>query len=264
MAAFLRVAKRVTGMAALLQLCSLAVIGGTKIMGSNGTEAEFAALFDAKPSGLVALLNPDSSAITIPWSKIDLAALKQSQPQVYQAYEKAVAMDKDQPLGMGLAEGMLSLGQLSDALKQAVKDPNNWPYYTYYYGVTYTTTTTESGGRRVTRTYYPAGYVSSGGPFVILKRIRDAKDDKVKRELLWSFKNGGYGSYGVNTMLERIESTLGRIPPERMFPREPQQLRMIKESAKFKTVIEDLLSAEAVTAEHQSTIKSYFALIGIE
>ncbi len=90
-------------------LSALSALAGIKIKGANGTEIEFVALFDAKPAGLVALDSSDSSAVTIPWAKIDLTALKTAQPEINKAYEKAVATQKDQPLGMGIANGMLSL-----------------------------------------------------------------------------------------------------------------------------------------------------------
>jgi len=244
---------------------TLIAFGGIKIKGSNGTEVEFAALFDAKPSGMVALLTPDGVAITVPWTKINLDDLKVTQPEIHKAYEKAIATQKDQPLGMGLASEMLSLGQLQEALKQAVKDPYYWPYSNYSYQTVYT----DSMGKTITRSYttstrYPPGYISSNTPFVILKRIRDVSDDKAKKELLYRFRNGGYGSYGVNTMLERIGYTVGRIPPAKMFPRDAQTIRLVQESSKFRKMVEDMLTADALTSDHQSAIKSYFNLIGIE
>ncbi|MFA6290001.1 MAG: hypothetical protein WC661_21665 [Opitutaceae bacterium] len=250
----------------LFLLSTLSAFAGIKIKGANGTEIEFVALFDAKPAGLVALVSPDSSAITIPWAKIDLAALKTAQPEINKAYEKAVATQKDQPLGMGIADGMLSLGQLPDALKQAVKDPYYWPYSNYSYQTVYT----DSEGKSITRTYttnttarYPTGYVYTNAPYVILKQMRDVQDDSEKKRLFDRFKNGGYGSYGLTTMVERIDYVLGRIPPEKMFPRQAKEIVLIQSSLKFKKTVEDMMTATSLTADHQSTIKTYFALIGI-
>ena len=243
----------------------LTVFGGIKIKGANGTEVEFSALFDAKPTGMVALLSPDASAITMPWAKIDLEDLKTSQPEIYKAYEKALATQKDQPLGMGLAAEMLSLGQLADALKQAVKDPYYWPYLNYSYQTIYV----DSDGKTTTRTYtttsrYPIGYVYTNTPYVLLKRMRDAADDKSKKMLFSMFQNGGYGSYGINTMLERIDYTIGKIPPAKMFPRDSKTLLLVQESLRFRKTVEAMLTADTLSNEHQSTIKSYFNLIGIE
>ncbi|MBC8127120.1 MAG: hypothetical protein H8M99_08265 [Gloeobacteraceae cyanobacterium ES-bin-144] len=251
--------------ALLATQAALTSFGGVKIKGSNGTEVEFSAIFDAKPAGMVALLSPESSAITVPWTKIDLETLKTGQPEIYKAYEKALATQKDQPLGMGLASEMLSLGQLPEALKQAVKDPYYWPYSNYSYQTVYI----DSSGKTSTRSYttstrYPPGYISSNTPFVILKRIRDTSEDKAKKELLYRFQNGGYGSYGVNTMLERLEYTVGRIPTAKMFPRDAQTIRLVQESTKFRKMVEGMLTADTITSDHQSAIKSYFSLIGIE
>jgi hypothetical protein len=246
-------------------LPTLSAVAGIKIKGASGSEVEFAALFDARASGLLALATPDSTAITIPWSKIDLPALKESQPEVYKAYEKAIATQKDQPLGMGLADSMLSLSQLPDALKQAVKDPYNWPYSNYSYQTIYT----DSAGKSTTRTYtnvtrYPVGYVTTNTPYIILKQMRDMQDDKQKKILFYRFTNGGYGSYGCNAMIERIDYVLGKIPPEKMFTRQAKEQMLILSAIEFKKTIEAMQSAENLTVDHQSKIKSFFTKIGID
>ncbi len=236
------------------------------IRGSNGVEVEFVALFDAKPEGLVALVTPDGSAITIPWARIDLDALKANRLEIHRAYERAVATQKDQPIGMGLAENMLSLGQLQGALRQAVKDPYNWNYY----GYSYQTITTDSAGNTIVRTYtrrdtrYPPGYVSAHSPFIVLKRLRDATDDSSKKTLMERFKMNANNSYGINTVIERINYTLSRLPPERMFPRQPKERRMVQDSIAFCKVIEEMLSAPTLTRQHQDVIKSYFSLIELD
>lgn len=241
-------------------------VTGFKIKGANGVEAEFVALFDARPEGLVALVSPESSAITVPWSKIDIQALKNIHPEISKAYEKAVATQKDQPLGMGLAEGMLSLSQLPEALKQAVKDPYDWPYYNYSYQTIYT----DSDGKSTTRTYvnkttrYPYGYISPSGPYVILKKLRDVRDDKQKKELFFVFKNGGMGSYGLNSMIERFDYVMSKIPPEKMFPRKSNEIMLIQAAIGFRKVIQEMQLADFLTVDHQGDIKVFFEKIGID
>lgn len=256
--------KKITAISLFL-LVSLDAFSGIKIKGSNGNEVEFVALFDARPAGLVALTNPDATAITIPWSKIDLQALKATQPEINKAYEKAVATQKDQPLGMGLADSMLSLSQLPDALKQALKDPYNWPYINYSYQTIYTDSDGKTTTRTYTHSYRPGyGYISSNAPFVLLKQMRDVQDDKDKKRLFYSFKNGGYGSYGLNSMIERIDYVLNKIPPEKMFPRQAKEVTLIQATIKFKKTIEDMMTADTLTADHQSVIRSYFSQVGID
>lgn len=241
-------------------------VTGIKIKGANGVEAEFAALFDARPDGLIALVSPESSAITVPWSKIDIQALKNIHPEISKAYEKAVATQKEQPLGMGLAEGMLSLSQLPEALKQAVKDPYDWPYSNYSYQTIYT----DSDGKSTTRTYvnkttrYPYGYISPSGPYVILKKLRDVRDDKQKKELFSVFKNGGMGSYGLNSMIERFDYVMSKIPPVKMFPRQSKEIMLIQAAIGFRKVIQEMQLADSLTADHQGDIKVFFAKIGID
>jgi len=248
----------------LTALCTS--LAGIKIKGANGAEVEFAAIFDADPSGLVALQNPDSKAITIPWSKIDLSSLKEAQPEIFRAYEKSVATQKGQPLGLGIAESMLSLNQLQEALRQAVKDPYYWPYVNYSYQTTYV----DSSGKATTRVYtntvtrYPPGYISSNTPFLLLKKLKDVQDDKMKKQYFTSVKNGGFGAYGIDTMIERIDYVLEKIPPEKMFPRKPKDLSIIATAKDFKKTIEAMQSAESLSTDHQADIKAFFSAIGIE
>lgn len=238
----------------------------TIIKGSNGTEIDFVAIFDATPKGLLALTTPESTAMNIPWERIDLDHLKANQAVVFGAYQKAIATQKVQPIGLGLAEGLISLSQLKDAMKQAVKDPYYWPYG-YGYGYTYTTTTTGPDGQTSTRNYtttttvrYPNGYIPSNTPFLILKRLRDAKDDREKRETLQRLQSRGYG---IEMMLEKMDSVLDKIPPEKMFKREAQDITLIKETDRFKSKIRDLLEAQSISIDDQSFIGNYLKLLGV-
>ena len=247
-------------------IASASVTTGTIIKGANGTEIDFVAIFDATPKGLLALTAPDATAMNIPWERIDLDHLKTNQAVVFAAYQKALATQKVQPIGLGLAESLISLSQLKDAMKQAVKDPYYWPYG-YGYGYTYTTTTTGPNGQTSTRNYttsttvrYPNGYVASNTPFLILKRLRDAKDDKEKREILQRFQSRGYG---IEMMLEKMDSVLDKIPPEKMFKREAQDITLIKETERFKSKIRDLMEAQSLSSDDQSFINGYLKLLGV-
>jgi hypothetical protein len=241
-------------------------VTGIKIKGANGVDAEFVALFDARPEGLVVLVSPDSVALTIPWSRIDMQNLKNIHPEVSKAYDKAVATQKDQPLGMGIAEGMLSLSQLPEALKQAVKDPYDWPFLNYSYQTVYT----DSDGKSTTRTYvstatrYPYGYFSPNGPYVILKKLRDVRDDKQKKELFAIFKSDGFGSYGLNSMIERFDYVMSKIPPEKMFPRQPKELMLIQAAIAFRKVIQEMQLSDFLSLDHQRDIRVFFGNIGID
>jgi len=217
---------------------------GIKIKGSNGVEIDFVAVFDARPSGLVVLQNPDSSAITIPWSKIDMNALKDMQPEINEAYLRAVATQNDMPLGLGLAKDMLSLSQLSEALKQAVKDPYYWPY-----------------GKPVN---YAKRRPQGNTSFTLLKRMRNVQADQEKKIIFNDFKDGGYASYGIAMMIERIDYVLANIPPEKMFPRQPKDLILIHESIRFKKTITEMLGGDTLSSDNQATIRSFFQKLGIE
>jgi hypothetical protein len=161
---------------------------------------------------------------------------------------------------------MLSLSQLDDALIQAIKDPNDWPYSAYSYETTYTDSSGKTVTRSQTTTRYinqPAGY-SNNSPFILLRRIRDAKEDVQKKELLAMIKGSGYSTNGVNTMQERIKSVLTKIPPAKMFPRDGRASTLITEAGIFARKIDELMVANTVSFDHQSAIKRFFDILKIE
>lgn len=245
-----------------LFFATLQLNAGTKIKGVTGQEVEFSAIFDASTEGLVVLVAPDSTAITVAWSKIDMIDLKIKQPNIYSAYEKALATQKIQPIGLGLAESLISLSQLKDAMKQAIKDPNYWPYGNY--GYSYSTTTTGPDGQTSTRNYSTtvvtrrSGYISTNTPYIVLKQIRDAKSDAQKKELLQKIRG-----YGLEVMIERMDSVLEKIPPPKMFKRSSSDSAIVGETIKFKSKMRDLLEASSISPDDQSFISSYFRLLEI-
>jgi hypothetical protein len=159
----------------------------------------------------------------------------------------------------------LSLSQLDEAITQALKDPYDWPYSSYSYETTYT----DSSGKTVTRTQTTrhvtrSDSYSNYAPYILLRRIRDAKEDSQKKELLLMLKGSGYNSYGVNTMQERIRSVLTKIPSAKMFPRDGRAATLISEAGLFTRKIEDLLTADTISFEHQAVIKRFFELLKVE
>lgn len=242
------------------------MFAGVLIRGANGTDVDFVAIFDAKPVGLVALVKPDGTVITVPWDKIDLLHLKAAHPQIHGAYEKALATQTDQPLGLGLAEDMLSLSQLPNAIRQAVKDPYTWPYSNYSYETTYT----DSTGRSVTRTQTtrytqtPTVYSSATTPFIVLRRLKDAQDDSQKKELTFMLKGGGYGTYGINTMLERLDYAVSKLPPAKMFPRDGKTSTLVMETTIFRRKMEEMIAADTLSYDHQAAIKRFFTAINLD
>lgn len=260
-------ARHVLAVAICVSSTSMSAGAPTILKGQNGQEAEFVAVFDATPEVLIVLATPEATAIRVPWQKIDLDDLKTRNGPIFAAYQKAVATGKTQPLGLGLAENMLSLSQLPAALKQAVSNPSEWPFEYYSpYVYTYRTTTTNAAGEvsvqtRTVAYKTTANYPYTSRVYLTLKKLRDSKDDKEKKEILDTLKSY---STGLDLMMERIDWAMERIPPEKMFKREASHLALIRAAGRFKEKIRALQSATIITFEDQAVVKEFFTLLDVK
>ncbi len=240
-------------------LCGLIVTAGaladTKITGASGLEANFVAVFEATPKGLLVLRNPDDAAMEIPWDKIDLPKLKDANAPIYDAYELALAKQENQPLGLGLAAKIMTLSEVKTAVIQALKDPYVWPW-------NHSSGTLVVGIRGGFAVIHPADFAIS--PIVALKRLTDAVDDRAKQEALAQFRlQSYYNSCGIEAMLGRLDDVVSRLPTEKMFPRQTQDRVLIQNLDLFRKKIRAINQALVLSVDDQRTIAEFLKQLGI-
>lgn len=63
------------------------LLSAITLTGSNGRAVEFAGLKEATPKGITAQVSADADLIGIPWSRLDLDALKEEHPLIFAAYQ---------------------------------------------------------------------------------------------------------------------------------------------------------------------------------
>lgn len=78
-----------------------------KIVGANGKSMEFAGVKEAKPEGIVLLMNEGGKPMLVLWKSLDLEALKNHET-IYTAYKDATTNRKTIPIGLGYYEDMVS------------------------------------------------------------------------------------------------------------------------------------------------------------
>jgi len=82
--------------------------GPVRLVGANGREVDFAGIWEARPEGLVVVVQPVDPLTLIAWDKFDLARLHAQQPGIDAARQRAVFLRSPQPVNLGLFAGLLT------------------------------------------------------------------------------------------------------------------------------------------------------------
>jgi hypothetical protein len=247
--------------AALIWSCATLGMQAVPIQGINGTVIDFTGVFDAKPEGLVAVTTAESTAMTVPWDRIDLEHLKENQPDIHAAYERAKSTGRMQPLGMGIAENMLSLELLESAIKYTLTQRARWPYTGYALVVK----KAGVGDARVL-TYDDAleqnllvrGATSA--TYTLMIELRDVTFDADKASahnaLIRSRKQ-------VIDSIRQLDYILAQVPPATMVKRTPRQSQVIFATQSFMKAIDAAMTKKDFQPSLQSEIKTYFTLLKV-
>ena len=187
--------------------------------------------------------------------KIDLADLKLNHPVIHKAYRRAVVTGKSQPLGLGLANGLLSPTQLREAIKQALKNP----FYIDSEGTSYNRAAKVPGDDSPEPSWRPLRRDDNLTPLIVLKSIRDVTNDRDKKNVLRRFQEKGNG---IEAMLDRVDGILGQVPKEKVFVYDAAHVILLRETARFKQKIRALLEAKNLSVDDQIFIARYLELIG--
>ena len=93
------------------------------LTGANGRAVEFAGIWEARPEGLIVVTTAESSPVTVPWSKFDLAKLKTEQPSLEAARQRAIFLRSAQPVNLGLFASILTPAQVASELGRVLDVP---------------------------------------------------------------------------------------------------------------------------------------------
>ena len=242
------------------------LVAGEKITGTNGVEIEFAAIFEVTPKGLVALADPKGAGMEIPWEKIDLEKLKANQPALHEAYQLASVTDKPQHIGYGLAEKILTPSQARAAIRQALTDPNGyWGWGYSYQSLRVTELSVRGQGAPNSPLVITArstrGVTYTNAPSQVLQNLVSATSDQNLKEAFLRLK----ASKGLmEAMLTKLDFVLGRLCPERIFPRTAADTALYADTEKLRKNVRVWLDAENFSADGQKFLRDYLRQVDLK
>jgi hypothetical protein len=92
--------------------------GTVRLVGANGREVDFAGIWEARPEGLVVVIQPVDPLTLIAWNKFDLNRLHAEQPGIDAARQRAIFLRSPQPVNLGLFAGLLTPVQAGQELRR--------------------------------------------------------------------------------------------------------------------------------------------------
>ena len=110
-----------------------------RLAGANGREVDFAGIWEARPEGLVVLITAEAPVSIVAWDRFDLARLRNDQPSIDAARQRAVFLRSPQPINLGLFAGLLTPAQIGSELRRILDEST-----TVKVPLRYRTTTTTS------------------------------------------------------------------------------------------------------------------------
>lgn len=209
------------------------------ITGANGKQIDFAGVFEATPSGLVAVTTITAEAITIPWDKLDLAALEKNNPFIAKVRAETLRTQTHQPIRLGLGRTYFTPEQARVSVRAAVSEPFFMPYEVIFDRPDFT-----ADGRRFTTTDFKGNSPHKGnlGPSMELRALARLASAKTESEKL----HARGGVMMLRDTIEALETTLASWPPATLF-------RPNAKDATLKTVVETFVK-EAKQAEGQQEL----------
>jgi hypothetical protein len=205
-------------------MAGLNLLRAELITGANGKQIDFAGVFEATPSGLVAVTTITAEAITIPWDKLDLTALEKNNPFIAKVRAEALRTNTSQPIRTGLARTYFTPEQARTSVRAAVSEPFFMPFEVVFDRPDFT-----ADGRRFTTTDFrgPSPHKGSPGPSMELRALARLASAKTESEKF----HASSSVMMLRSTIEALETTLAHWPPDTLF-------RPSAQDSTLKTVVE--------------------------
>lgn len=240
-----------------------------RLAGANGREVDFAGIWEARPEGLVVVTSAESAPSTIPWDRIDLAALALAQPAIESARQRALFLRAPQPVNLGLFHGLLTPTQAGEELRRALdvsltlKVPQRFRTTTtsttssavvqnrplIYDGLvmpinSLADTVVEQTRRTVSETKVTPDEITTSPRRVLALLSRtDGVAMQDRRDVLELVRTNPSVLGDVATTMERIAASL---PPKHLLPNEPTMLTLAARMREYAATLQALSVASVV------------------
>ena len=253
--------------------------GSIRLAGANGREVDFAGIWEARPEGLVVLIDAEAPVSTVAWNRFDLARLRDEQPAIDAARQRAIFLRSPQPINLGLFAGLLTPAQAGSELRRVLDET-----VTVKVPVRYRTTTTASSttaitpqlpvvydgiivnrppvvsqnNRTVTETRFSPDELTTS-PRRILDTLSrtDGVATQDRRELFELVKTNPILLENTAASLDRIGASL---PPRHLLPNDPTVLTLAARLREFANTLRALTTAVTVDYSDQMRIRDLLYL----
>jgi hypothetical protein len=257
--------------------------GPVRLAGANGREVDFAGIWEARPEGLVVVTSAEAPLTLVAWDRFDLTRLRDEQPALDAARQRAVFLRSPQPVNLGLFAGLLTPAQAGSELRRVLDEA-----MTVKVPLRYRTTTTSSNSTTVIP---PRPIVYNGlilppppgsQPFVAqtnrtVSETRFSPDELTtspRRVLETLSRTDGVAAQDrrelfelVKTnpaILEETAASLDRIsaslPPRHLLPNDPTLLTLALRLREFSTGLRELSGALTIDYSDQILIRDLLYL----
>ncbi len=240
--------------------------GPIRLAGANGREVDFAGIWEARPEGLVALTAADAPLALVAWDRFDLERLRQDQPIIDAARQRAIFLRSPQPINLGLFAGLLTPAQAGSELRRLLDERVTMRVPLRYRTTTTTSSTTTvvpprpviynglilppppdaqpfvaQTNRTVSETRFSPDELSTSPRRVLEMLSRtDGVAAQDRRDLLDLLKSNPVLLEETAAALERIEASL---PPRHLLPNDPTLLTLAHRLREFAAGLRRLSTA---------------------
>ena len=253
--------------------------GMIRLAGANGREVDFIGIWEARPEGMVVLITADAPVAIVPWDRFDLARLRDEQPSIDAARQRAIFLRSPQPINLGLFAGLLTPAQAAAELRRTldeaitVKVPFRYRTTTttrssttidpqlpvVYNGIIVNTPPVISqSNRTVTETRFSPDELTTSPRRVLgaLSRTEGvAAQDR--RELFELLKDNPVLLENMAASLERISASL---PPKHLLPNDPTVVTLATRLREFANGLRSLTTAVSIDHSDQMLMRDLLYL----
>ena len=248
-----------------------------ELTGSNGRQAAFAGIWEARPEGLVVLLTPDGAPVTVGWDKFDLAKLKTEQPAIIAARDRALFTQKAQPVNLGLFVGVLTQSQVGAELQRILETTTTLRIPVVYR--TKTETTTQNDVVVLPGVYQGLALVPTGNQHSVtetetrqvspdeitttLRRVLDQLTRDV--DILQSDRRAIFDLCKSNPSLlenaaRQLDKVRAALPPPRLLPNDPTLQTLAQRLTEAADTLRNATNGLVIDRAPQERLIAFLAL----
>jgi len=248
--------------------------GSIRLAGANGREVDFAGIWEARPEGLVVLINIEAPVSTVAWDRFDLARLRNDQPAIDAARQRAIFLRSPQPVNLGLFAGLLTPAQAGAELRRTLDEPMTVKVPVRYRTTTTATNTTAqlpvvyngivlnqssllAQNRTVTETRVSSDELTTSPRRLLEILARTDGAAQERRELLELVKTNPAVLENIGASLDRIAASL---PPKHLLPNDPVVVTLAPRLREFSNRLRTLTSSTAVDFADQILMRDLLLL----